>query len=222
MQYLFSILPNTLDSIEKTMSSARLDRFMAAARQDKQRALRLYFWNAELCQEFYLPIQMTEISLRNSIHRHLQASFQEDWHADRSFTAALPARSQTEIAAVVADERARRGASFTVDHIVAGMSFGFWHSLMNASLQNRVWGGNIRPMFPNLPHHMDRRHVHDRLEKLRAFRNAVMHHYAIFDKAPSLEWENIKIILGWLCQPTTKLMIQMADPKRILSAKPTI
>ena len=64
--------------------------------------------------------------------------------------------------------------------------------------------------------------VHKRLEKLRLFRNAVMHHYAIFDKGTTAEWENIKLILGWICPATAQLMMQLADPKKLLSAKPTV
>lgn len=222
MQYMFSLLPKTFDSVEKTMSHARLTRYLAAARQDKNRALRLYFWNAELCQEFYLPIQMTEVSLRNSLHTRLQTIFEDNWFTDPSFVSAVPERSQREIRDVANFERAKRGVGFTVDHVVAGMSFGFWLSLLNAPMTNRIWRGNIRPIFPNLPHHLGQPDVHERLEKLRLFRNAVMHHYAIFDKAPGIEWENMKVILGWICQPSVKLMIQLADPKKVLSAKPTI
>jgi hypothetical protein len=222
MQYMFSLLPKALDLVEKTMSPARLARYLGAARQDKNRALRLYIWNAELCQEFYLPIQMTEVSLRNSIRKNLQTIFEDDWFADSSFVSAISERSRLEINDVVAFERAKRGTGFTIDHVIARMSFGFWLSLLNAPMTNRIWSGNIHPIFPNMPHHLGQSDVHQRLERLRLFRNAVMHHYAIFDKAPGIEWENIKIILGWICQPTVKLMMQLADPKKVLSAKPSI
>jgi hypothetical protein len=82
--------------------------------------------------------------------------------------------------------------------------------------------GNIRPIFPHLPPTLHQPDVHKRLEKLRLFRNAVMHHYAIFDKGTTAEWENIKLILGWICPITAQFMMQLADPKKVLSAKPTV
>lgn len=45
-----------------------------------------------------------------------------------------------------------------------------------------------------------------------------MHHYAIFDKGTSAEWESIKLILGWICPQTRQFAIQLADPKKVLSA----
>lgn len=103
--------------------------------------------------------------------------------------------SACEMQKVAAFERSQRRAASTIDHVVAGLSFGFWLSLLNSSMCERLWSGNIRPVFPHLPPNLHQPDVHKRLEKLRLFRNAVMHHYAIFDKGTSAEWENIKLIL---------------------------
>lgn len=222
MQYAFSLLPQVLANIEETMSAARLGRYLGAAKGDRNRAFRLYLWNAHLCREFYFPIQVAEIALRNSVHKGLQSNYGTDWFSTRSLTTALPKRSQEEIVDVVSFESGKRGAAFTIDHVVAGLSFGFWLSLLNGPMTNRVWAGNIRPVFPNLPATLHQPDVHRRLEKLRLFRNAVMHHYAIFDKGVISEWENIKLIVQWICQPSLRLIEQVADPKTILSAKPHV
>ena len=55
------------------MSPARLDRFVPAARGDRNHALRLYIWNARLCEKFYLPIQLAEVTMRNAIHHRFSA-----------------------------------------------------------------------------------------------------------------------------------------------------
>jgi len=204
------------------MSPARLARFSRAARGDRHLSFRLHLWNAKLCREFYFPLQIMEVSLRNSIHQNLQNRFGANWHTERSFVTAIPQRNQDELRDCITLERAKRAGRHTIDHIVAGMSFGFWHSLLNTSMTNRLWGGDVRPMFPNMPHNLGQPDVHKKLERLRLFRNAVMHHYAIFDKAPGVEWDNIKIILGWICQPSVKLMMQVSDPKKVLSAKPSL
>jgi hypothetical protein len=222
MQYQFSLLPHPFAIIEKTMSPARLARYLGAAGGDKNRAMRLYLWNAHLCSEFYLPIQMTEVSLRNAIHVQLTVNFGPSWFENTALVSAVPERTQTELANTAAKERAQRGLSFTVDHVVAALSFGFWLSLLNAPMTQRLWMGNIRPIFPHLPTTLHQPDVHKRLEKLRLFRNAVMHHFAVFDKGPISEWENIKLILGWLCPTTLQLLFQLSDPKKLISAKPTI
>lgn len=204
------------------MSPARLSRYMGKANRDRNRAFRLYLWNAHLSQEFYLPIQITEVALRNSIHAQLTILFGQNWFEAPRLTTAVPIRTFDEMKKIAAFERGRRGSAFTVDHVVAGLSFGFWLSLLNTAMCQRIWSGNIRPIFPLLPATLHQPDVHRRLEKLRLFRNAVMHHYAIFDKGVSAEWENIKLMLGWICPASVEVMLQLSDPKKVLSAKPTI
>jgi hypothetical protein len=220
MQYAFSLLPQVLAPVEKTMSPARLGRYMGAAKHNKNHALRLYIWNAHMCQEFYFPIQITEVAIRNSVSNGLAKNFGPTWFQEKSLTTAISARSSNEIADTVSFEKAKRGASFSVDHVVAGLSFGFWLSLLNAPMTNRLWSGSIRPIFPHLPATLHQPDVHKRLEKMRLFRNAVMHHYAIFDKGILSEWENLKIILGWICPESVWLMTNLCNPRAILSAKP--
>jgi hypothetical protein len=222
MQYYFSLLPEARESVEKTLSLALLSRCLGAAKGDKNRAIRLYIWNADLSREFYLPIQLTEVALRNSIHNQLTALYGNLWFEASELLSAVPQRTQVEVKKVASRERVQRGSAFTVDHVVAGLPFGFWLSLLNSSMTERLWSGNIRPIFPHLPSTLHQPDVHKRLERLRLFRNAVMHHYAIFDKGTTAEWENIKLILGWIRPTTAQFMTQLADPKKVLSAKPTV
>jgi hypothetical protein len=97
MQYYFSLLPHVLDTIEKTMAPARLARYMGAAKGDKNRALRLYIWNAHLSREFYLPIQLTEVALRNSIHAQLSNLHGANWFEAPRLTTAVPTRTLDEM-----------------------------------------------------------------------------------------------------------------------------
>jgi hypothetical protein len=147
MQYYFSLLPQALEVIEKTLSPDRLARYLGAAKGDKNRAIRLYIWNADLSREFYLPIQLTEVALRNSIHNRLTALYGNSWFEARELLSAIPERTQVEVTKAAALERFQRGPGFTVDHVVAGLSFGFWLSLLNSSMTERLWSGNIRPFF---------------------------------------------------------------------------
>lgn len=151
MQYPFSPLPNVLSAIETTMSSARLARYLGASKGDKYHALRLYIWNARLCEEFYIPLQFSEVSLRNSIHRRLTVLYGTDWFDQAKFTGAIPDRHKSEITKVAADERQKRGRAFTPDHVVAGMSFGFWQNLLGRRLKFVLWRDGIGAAFPHLP-----------------------------------------------------------------------
>jgi hypothetical protein len=221
MQYPFSPMPNVLISLETTMSPARLARYIPSGKGDKNHALRLYVWNARLCEEFYIPIQFTEVALRNCIHRQLVLLYRDNWFEQPKFTNIIPDRHKSEMAKTVSDERKKRGLSFTPDHVVAGMSFGFWLNLMSQSLENFIWPNGIKGAFPRLPHGFGRDEVYKRLERLRKFRNAVMHHYAIFDKGPTDEYRNIRTLLDWMCPETLWFMSELSNPAAVLQRRPT-
>lgn len=69
MQPLFSCVPSVYAEIEGALTQVRISRYLAAAKNDKQLALRLYVWNARLCECLYLPVQFTEVAVRNAVMR---------------------------------------------------------------------------------------------------------------------------------------------------------
>jgi len=204
------------------MSHARFARFLPPAKGDRNLALRLYIWNARLCEEFYIPLQFTEVALRNAIHRRLHHLFGPDWHSETDFTDIIPDRHKKELSGLVSAERARLGTAFTPNDVVAGLTFGFWLNLMSRALEHVLWRPGVRSAFPHLPVGFDRELVYRRLEQLRKFRNAVMHHYAIFDMGPTHEYQNIQTLLSWICPETTWLMKQLSNPAAVLQRRPRI
>lgn len=203
------------------MSQARLARYLPGSNGDKHLALRLYIWNARLCEEFYVPIQFTEITLRNAIHRRLSELYRENWYDDHRFIDILPDRHKEEVRSTAASEKSKRRRAFTADHVVAGLSFGFWQSLLGSKYAFVIWkDDSIRNALPHLPNTLGRPFVYDRVEQLRKFRNSVMHHCAIYDKGPTREFANIRDLLTWLCPDTLWLMQKLANPAAILQRRP--
>lgn len=222
MQYPFSPLPEILKAIEATMSPARLTRFLPALSIDRNHALRTYVWNARLCEEFYIPLQFTEIALRNGIHRRLQQVFGQDWHISQKFKNVIPNRHKEDVANVTSSEMAKRGPSFTIDHVVAGLPFGFWQNLMGKGTAHLLWKYNANAVFPFAPIGTKRETIFEMLEQLRVFRNNIMHHYAIFDKNPVAEYNNIRTLMSWMCPHTLWLMSELANPAAVLLQRPQI
>jgi hypothetical protein len=60
-----------------------------AAGHDRDRAVRLYLWNAQLGEAFHIPIQAVEVGLRNSINLGLTTTFGQDWWQDTALEAIL-------------------------------------------------------------------------------------------------------------------------------------
>jgi hypothetical protein len=137
-----------MKAVRGTLSAPRLGRYLPAANGDPHLALRLYVWNARLCEAFYLPCQLAEVACRNAVARALVGKYGANWCADSRFHSILPNHLRAELDKVNTEERVRRGiADLTVDHIVAGLTFGFWVALLTAKFDFTIWKGGMLPFF---------------------------------------------------------------------------
>src|SRR3546814_9403474 len=171
MQYPFSCLPDALSAIEATLAPARLARYLPEAKGDKHLALRLYIWNARLCEAFYIPTQFAEVAVRNAVHKPVRSRFGEEWYQGTSFKSLLPKHHQEELAAVVEAEKRSRGGAFTGNHVIAGLSFGFWLNLLTSRYEKHLWQTGLQKSFPLIPSRTTRQYAYDRLNQLSLFRN---------------------------------------------------
>jgi hypothetical protein len=220
MQFAFSCVPHTYAGIEQTLSAARLGRYLGAANGDRHLAFRLYLWNARLCEAFYLPIQICEVAFRNSAHQALRRHYGNDWHQRGGFLCTLPDRLKTELRNVIAEERRAYGARMTIDHVVSGLSFGFWVHLTSKRYEGVLWPRYLPHCFPNKPGHVQPQTIHARLEGLRIQRNRIAHHKPIFDRRPSQQYGEMLETLGWICTETKWLVKQTSRVQRTINARP--
>lgn len=222
MQAPFSCTPLVLNDIETAISSARLGRYLNAAAGDKQRALRLYVWNVRLCEELYLPLQTAEVAVRNAVHSALVTHYGRGWYSRPAFIDVLPDRYKAEVAKTTLDEQMRRAGMFTGDHVVAGMPFGFWVHLLSMSFDHLLWKNGMGAAFANIPAHVGRLQVFDRVDRLRKFRNKVMHHYAIFDQDPLEEHKNAMNIVSWASDGLQWYVRELSNPQTVMAGKPKV
>jgi hypothetical protein len=222
MQRPFSCVPATLTAIEATISPARLARYLPEAKGNKHLAIRLYVWNARLCEAFYLPTQLAEVAARNAIHKPVERRFTAKWYDVVGFKALLPPRLEAELRKVVADERWARRAAFSANHVIAGLSFGFWLNLLTTSYEKHFWATGLQKSFPHLPGAIDQEELYKRLDRLRNWRNKIAHHYAIFDRHPKDELANTSEIISWICPETHWFANELSTVQNVLSRKPRI
>jgi hypothetical protein len=220
MQYPFSIMPTRLASIERTLSPARLGRYLPAANGDKQLALRLYLWNARLCEALYLPMQFAEIAARNAIKIPVEKRFGPDWYLNHKFINILPKRMKDELAQAEKQERKKRGTALNQDHIVASLSFGFWVALMTSAYDKHLWVNGVKTSFPSAAPKDDRHAIYLMLDAMRKFRNDAAHHVAIFDRHPQREFQNALKITKLICDDTHWLSSETARVGQVISDRP--
>jgi hypothetical protein len=220
LQPPFSCTPLTYSQLERSFSPARLGRYLAAANGDKHYALRLYVWNVRLCEAFYLPTQFAEVTIRNAIHGALATKHGLNWESRGSFLCTLPDRLRRELDDVIRTERAAYGAAMTVDHIVSGLSFGFWLHLLTKKYEGVLWPTYFPQFFPNMPANITRTNLYDRLDSLRIFRNRLAHHKPIFDRSPKTEYNNLLDTVRWACSDMHWFITTLTRIDQTLSARP--
>jgi hypothetical protein len=220
MQLAFSCVPETFQAIEGSLSEARLGRYLGDSRNDRQYALRLYVWNASLCEAFYLPSQVAEVAIRNTIHKALFDKHGPDWFDRGSFLCTLPDRLRSELKDVIRQERRQYGAAMNVNHIVSGLSFGFWQHLLTKNYENVFWPNYFPSSFPHKPKKITRQDLWDKVDRLRTFRNRLAHHKPIFDRFPKLENQNLLELLSWVCLETRWFVETTSRVDQAISLKP--
>jgi hypothetical protein len=130
VQYPFSCTPSVSAGIEATLTPERLTRYLRKEPQaDLHRALRLYLWNMQLCQAVHCPLHFAEVAARNGIQKAMESHFKRsDWYELGSFKAQLSETIKNELEHAVNKSCKEHGSKLTANHVVAGLSFGFWSS----------------------------------------------------------------------------------------------
>ncbi|MBF0392977.1 MAG: Abi family protein [Alphaproteobacteria bacterium] len=222
MQPPFSCVPPTFRQIEKAIAPARLSRYIGTVDGDKNLALRLYIWNIRLCEALYLPTQFCEVSLRNAIHNAVSGKHGQNWYERGSFRCTLPRRLADELQAVINSEKAVYGAHMTVNHIISGLTFGFWLHLLTKTYEGVFWPDYFSCSFPGKPAHIGRQAVYDMADRFRVHRNRIAHHKPVFDQSPNSEYANMLQLISWICPETRWLVRSLATVNQVINARPKV
>ena len=86
-----------MNQLQRAISKDRLGTYLSAAGLDKDRALRLYLWNAQVGEAFHLPVQGVEVGLRNCINAALICGFGPDWWQNETFLAIADRNRQNDV-----------------------------------------------------------------------------------------------------------------------------
>ncbi|HEY4167762.1 MAG TPA: Abi family protein [Reyranella sp.] len=217
-----SLSPKILQALEKALNSDRLKRYQDGTDYDPAHSLRLYMWNAELCESFYFPLQVAEVLVRNAVHNCVSYYYKQDWWRNTHFLNELKSEYRQELAGVISEEKASHPQTFTGHHVVSGMSFGFWESLLNTRFRHLLWKNSLKYHFPNLPKLpiTTVQDVQDKIMEVRQWRNRVAHHSAIFDKAPEAKHELALTLIGWVCADTAAYVRSVSKFDGAFARKP--
>lgn len=196
----FSLLPDAISEIEKSLSVPRFQRYVRETNGNRNDAAKLYHWNIAASQSLYFPLQMLEISARNGIARALTDKFGSNWHLDGRFLKSLHKHHSDTLAKAVMKTKQTQPS---VNVLISELTFGFWCSLLAKRYHVPIgWASRLSLAFPNLPASETRPVIEQYLSDARLLRNRISHHEPIITLRLQDKHQTIMRLLEWLSPAT--------------------
>jgi hypothetical protein len=185
-------------AILTAISADRFKTYLAAAGYDQERAFRLYLWNAQLGEAFYMPLQAVEVGLRNAINTALSNVYTPNWWECKNLFDLLDEDRKGDLSTVLKRIRNRKLELYT-GQVVAGLSFGFWVGILDGRYNPSIWGAQLRKAFPYLPSGRSRKSLHARARDVATLRNRISHHEPLIGRDNLADFSNLISLLEWIC-----------------------
>lgn len=180
-------------SLERTISRARLVKYLHETGNDLDAAIGLYERNTRLAEALFTTLQGLEICLRNTLDQQMSDAYGADWLTNGNPPLQQDARR-------VIHEIVSGLGSPSHGDIIAGLRFSFWVGLLGRRYDRDLWRIALHKGF-KAKTGKKRSDVHGRMNALRRFRNRVAHHEPIFDRALAMHAEALEAI-EWTCTDT--------------------
>lgn len=170
------------------------EKYISKSRLQYYSSLKEYKKNILLSKNFYIPLSILEVSLKNSLDDYFIKTIGIDWLFDKSF---IKPQLQLKIdnAIKILNQNNKlyaKNKQLNHNNLVSELSFGFWMMLLKKPYQQYLRYSDLKQIFPNLPSKKDKsinRHfVFTKLNNIRLFRNKVFHHDKIISKT---EYQNM-------------------------------
>jgi hypothetical protein len=186
------------ESLEKTLSRERLDKYLQAENQDLDAALALYERNTKISEAFYTPLQCLEICFRNTLHEVMVNAYGDDWfHGGKAPLTAESLRMILDAREALIKDR----KPITQGQMLAELKFAFWVGLLGPHYDATIWRAALYKAFLT-GGGKPRSAVHGRFNAIRRLRNRIAHHEPIFHKNLGQTHNEIIEATGWMCRNT--------------------
>ena len=125
-----------IKALKKSLSEQRFATYLKKAKDDEILALKLYLYNLRLAESLLLPLNITEVTLRNTVDKVLTSKFGHDWYLRYHFRYhILNKKSRQSL-----DEATERIRQKKREKIITETAFKFW---VNRLLRKKVKNNDI-------------------------------------------------------------------------------
>lgn len=163
------------------------NRYFSSVRLSAYNSFDDYKSNLKISKEYYIPLSILEIGLRNAINDCFSIEFGENWiNSDILHLDSI--KKIEEVKYRILQEQ----KELNQNQVISELSFGFWTALFRNSYIKTMRTNIIKKIFPNLPTKdqklITREYMNKKLNHIRKFRNRVFHYENILKE----EFKNIE------------------------------
>jgi hypothetical protein len=202
--------------IKRALSIARFESHRKSADESDEVVFARYQWNAEICEDFYAPLRILEVVLRNGFDEAIATrSKNVNWLTEVPQWLQPNGKGDVIAAHEFLKERNR---PITQARVVQEMSFGFWTSLLNSKYETMFHSIGAQ-VFPGMPRSgRTRAAASARFEDIRALRNRIFHFRRIWNRA-DLEQDYNRILeaIEWVNLDARRLLLPADAVGKFLS-----
>ena len=179
-------MPVNYSQISAGLSTTKLQTFKSGlGYTSTANAVKAYFLLQDISQHLYTPLQLVELTLRNSIYEATKSKFTDSFWFDT-----IP--QQAESIKNVNTARTKASQEITTRPVIPGdivsrLMLGFWVSMMDSQYRNTatpnlyIWDTNTRnTVFPNVPAGTTIAAIASRIKDINRFRNRLFHHEPVW------------------------------------------
>jgi len=158
------------------------NNFISVERISRYKNLDEYFENLKLSKNYYIPLSIVEISLRNSLDKLFKNNISKEWLQNKQFIKPQH-KHKIDISIKLL---AIKDKEIIHHNILAELTFGFFVTFFKQPYSQYLRFNDLKQIFPNLPSSkskkINRHFIFTKLNKIRLFRNKVFHHDKIINK----------------------------------------
>jgi len=182
------------------MTEIGIKKYISDARFNKYSSFDEYQENLILSKQFYIPLSILEVSLRNAIDSYFVNLYGHNWLLNE---AQFLQRDALEKIFHAKAKLTERRENITHSKLTAELTLGFWTSLFQKPYDKTMRLQTLKGIFSNLPKQevkfIDRKIISAQLNHIRKFRNRIFHFEKVINKEEFNTIQNdIDEVLGFL------------------------
>jgi hypothetical protein len=208
--------PSLWKALEGMLSKGRLSYYLDLVEQKtnrqigkedkRQRAFELLLWNTHLSESLYLPLQVFEITLRNTLDASISKHAGADWYRNMAWLQSwCQPKALRDIDKALDDgsKTPRLRSSTNHNHFIAGTTLGFWVNFLSPRYQ-RLWEHVLKNDWQGA----DRDQLFKVARHANDIRNRISHYEPVMIKRFTRDMEldqlheEILLLVGRVCQET--------------------